>query len=444
MISRAEVSFAWPPAVPDGWSVARHSSLFKERDERGDTDLPLLAVTIADGVLMQSDYVEQNGRKPVATGDLLTYKTARRGDLVYNKMRMWQGALGRAPVDGQVSPAYVVLAPSERVFSPFFEYLFRSAPFVVEAGRHSYGIADDQNSLRYEDFKAIHSPLPPLEEQRRIVAFLDRETARIDELVREQERLVEVILERRAAVTMAAVSGADSGEPLETADVPWLRRRAVSWRDVRVRFVAKLGTGHTPSRSRPELWEDCTIPWVTTGEVAQLRDDRIEYLHQTRENISQLGLMNSAAVLHPAGTVVLSRTASAGFSGIMAVPMATSQDFVTWTCGPELRPRFLLLCLRAMRDDLLGRLAMGSTHKTIYMPDVESLKIPLPSVEEQDLIVERTWRPLHKMDEMVDDLREQSWLLNERRSALITAAVTGQLDLTDWRPPDDAALGEVA
>ncbi len=72
--------------------------------------------------------------------------------------------------------------------------------------------------------------------------------------------------------------------------------------------------------------------------------------------------------------------------------MATSQDFATWTRGPLLRPRFLLLCLRAMREDLLGRLAMGSTHKTIFMPDIQSLRIPLPPVDEQDEIVEAVWQ----------------------------------------------------
>ena len=110
-----------------------------------------------------------------------------------------------------------------------------------------------------------------------------------------------------------------------------------------------------------------------------MRSDREEYISETREMISELGIANSSATVHPAGTVVLCRTASAGYSAMMADDMATSQDFATWTCGPLLRPRFLLLCLRAMRQDLLGRLAMGSTHQTIYMPDIESLRIPLPT-----------------------------------------------------------------
>ena len=161
----------------------------------------------------------------------------------------------------------------------------------------------------------------------------------------------------------------------------------------------------------------------------QIRDDRIEYLSETREMISELGIANSSAELHPAGTVVLSRTASAGFSAIMATDMATSQDYVTWTCGPRLRPRFLLLCLRAMRQDLLGRLAMGSTHQTIYVPDIQSIRIPLPPLEEQDQLVEWVWQRLRRIDAATDAIRRQIDLLKERRQALITAAVTGQLEI---------------
>ncbi len=106
--------------------------------------------------------------------------------------------------------------------------------------------------------------------------------------------------------------------------------------------------------------------------------------------------------------------------------MATSQDFVTWTCGPLLEPRYLLLCLRAMRADLLDRLARGSTHKTIYMPDVESIRIPLPPLVEQREMVEGTWRRLKPIDHAVDLHNRQITLLHEHRQVLVTAAVTGE------------------
>lgn len=272
-------------------------------------------------------------------------------------------------------------------------------------------------------------PITDLREQRAIADFLDAETARIDALITKKRALSDRLLERRAALTLDGVAGRLTS-PMEgraSTGLPWLSSYPDGWQTTKLTLVARLGSGHTPSRDHPEWWEDCTTPWVTTGEVAQMRGDRIEYIATTREMISELGMAHSSATLHPAGTVVLSRTASAGFSAIMGTEMATSQDFATWTCGPLLEPRFLLLCLRAMRSDLLGRLAQGSTHQTIYMPDIEAIRIPLPPLDEQHRIVEATWASLGPIDRAVDLLEKQIALLQERRQALITAAVTGEI-----------------
>lgn len=264
-------------------------------------------------------------------------------------------------------------------------------------------------------------------QQRAIADFLDGETARIDALIAKKRRLIELLDEMRMPLVTDGVRGVLIGADQVPARLPWLESRASGWREAKLTLVADLGTGHTPSREHPEWWVDCSIPWITTGEVAQMRSDRIEFIAATRESISELGIENSSAVMHPAETVVLCRTASAGYSAIMGRDMATSQDFVTWNCGPLLRPRFLLLCLRAMRQDLLGRLAMGSTHKTIYMPDIESLRVVLPPVEEQDQIVNEVWRRLRPVHQAMDATTRQIDLLVEHRQALITAAVTGEL-----------------
>ena len=209
--------------------------------------------------------------------------------------------------------------------------------------------------------------LPPIDEQCRVADFLDVETARIDSLMTAQRQARTVLLERRAANAFAAVTGSGIPEGMPSR-LAWADTLPAAWQSVKLGHFAQMGSGHTPSRAHPEWWEDCTIPWITTGEVSQVRDDRREVLTETRERISEIGMANSAAELHPKGTVVLCRTASAGYSAVMGEDMATSQDFATWACGPKLDPFSLLWCLRVMRSDLLGRLAMGSTRKTIYMP----------------------------------------------------------------------------
>jgi type I restriction enzyme S subunit len=202
----------------------------------------------------------------------------------------------------------------------------------------------------------------------------------------------------------------------------WMGETPEHWDLARLKYVARLGTGHTPSRQHPEYWEDCTIPWVTLADVWQLRDGRQTKIDETTEKISELGLANSAAVLHPAGTVILSRTASVGFSAILAVDAATSQDFMTWTCGPRLEPAYLLCVLRAMQQEF-RRLVMGSTHKTIYMPDIERLTIPLPPLDEQRAVVRALASELKRIDAVVDAKTRLLALLRERRQQMIRNAV---------------------
>ena len=137
--------------------------------------------------------------------------------------------------------------------------------------------------------------------------------------------------------------------------------------------LARLESGHTPSRRHPEYWNG-TIPWVSIRDAKAHHNGRIL---ETRENINELGLANSAARLLPEDTVCLSRTASVGYVVVMGRPMATSQDFVNWVCSSELYPYFLKLIFVAEGSNLL-RFSSGAVHQTIYFPEVKAFYICHP------------------------------------------------------------------
>ncbi|MBQ1026503.1 restriction endonuclease subunit S [Micromonospora sp. C95] len=205
-------------------------------------------------------------------------------------------------------------------------------------------------------------------------------------------------------------------KPLPAAGLRWLESHSNRWPVVPLRFIARMGTGHTPDRSKPNFWEGCTIPWVTTPDVTS-RPQSVKPLMDTQQKISAVGLANSAAVLHPAGTVMLSRTASVGFSILIGRPMATTQAFVTWTPGPLLDSRYLLLVLMAMNQEW-DRLAYGSTHKTIYLPDLESLRVPLPPLEEQRRIADFLDTETRLLDLVAASKGSLHGLLRERLNAV--------------------------
>jgi type I restriction enzyme, S subunit len=320
-----------------------------------------------------------------------------------------------------------VVRPGPDIEPRYLLYVLQSHNFLRLGEAEMYGVAG-QKRVPDDLIRNWTIDLPPMDGQCRIADFLDAETTRIDLLVSAQIKARIILLERREANVFCAVTGKNIAGH-RPSHLAWADSLPTKWQSVKLGHVARMGSGHTPSRSRQDWWENCTIPWITTGEVSQVRDDRREALTETRERISEIGMANSSAELHPEGTVVLCRTASAGYSAVMGEDMATSQDFVTWTCGPRLDPFYLLWCLRAMRADLLGRLAMGSTHKTIYVPDLQMLRIPLPPLPEQHRIVASIRANNSAVDSAVDVIDRQLALLSERRQALITAAVTGQIDV---------------
>ncbi|MEI8181010.1 restriction endonuclease subunit S [Aestuariivirga sp.] len=208
----------------------------------------------------------------------------------------------------------------------------------------------------------------------------------------------------------------------------WFGKLKTQWPVVPLRSVAKLGTGHTPSRSVPEYWETCTIPWVTVEDIRREGEWAMTPLMKTEQHISELGLANSAAVLHPAGTVMLSRTASIGLSCITGRPMATTQAFVTWTPNSDvLYGRYLLAALKAMGQQF-EYLAYGATHLTIYFPDISLLRVPLPPLGVQKAIATFLDRETAKIDDLIVEQQRLIELLKEKRQAVISHAVTKGLN----------------
>jgi len=150
------------------------------------------------------------------------------------------------------------------------------------------------------------------------------------------------------------------------------------WRWTLLTSVAKLESGHTPSRRRPEYWSG-DIPWLSLKDIKGL-DSR--YIRDTMDKPTVLGIENSSARLLSPGTVALCRTASVGKVVILGREMATSQDFANWVCGPKLDPEYLYWAIQCSSSTFKLE-KQGSTHKTIYMPVLERLNVLLPPLEEQ-------------------------------------------------------------
>lgn len=176
--------------------------------------------------------------------------------------------------------------------------------------------------------------------------------------------------------------------------------------------VAQLESGHTPSRRHPEYWND-GIPWIGIKDATENHGRTIT---DTYQHVSELGLANSSARLLPAGTVCLSRTASVGFVVVMGRPMATSQDFVNWVCGPNIDAQYLKYVLLAEKEAFL-RFASGTTHQTIYYPEAKAFHVCLPPIDEQKAIA----KILSSLDDKIELNRRMNATLEAMARALFKA-----------------------
>lgn len=193
------------------------------------------------------------------------------------------------------------------------------------------------------------------------------------------------------------------------------------WQWTKLTDVARLESGHTPSRSRPEWWGG-DISWMSLTEIRAL-DGR--WVEETQIKTNAAGVANSAARVLPRGTVCFSRTASVGFVAIMANPMATSQDFANWVGGDEIDPEFLMHALIRSRTELRA-LATGATHKTIYMPTLQAFHVCLPDRRTQERIVARLKAQLGAVKQMRQAATAQLEEINRLPARLLAQAFDHQ------------------
>lgn len=197
----------WIGDIPAHWDAPRIATLFREAFRKPDPDLPVLSVSIHNGVSDGELSDDERDRKVALSEDRTKYQGVEPGDLVYNMMRAWQGAFGAVAVSGLVSPAYVVARPIAEFRTKFLEHLLHTKSAAEEIRRYSRGIADFRMRLYWEYFRDIRVCLPPLPEQDEILSHIDRETARIEGLIEKTERSIALLKEKRAALITAAVTG---------------------------------------------------------------------------------------------------------------------------------------------------------------------------------------------------------------------------------------------
>ena len=195
----------WLGDIPAHWGIVRNMALFAHRVESGIVGLPVLQVSLRSGITAED--LDQFGRPKRLIADAKKYKRIYKGDIAYNTMRMWQGAVGVSPSEGLVSPAYVVLKPRQETCPAFYDFIFHTEVYKQQVNRQSTGIVSDRNRLYWDSFKQMPNLTLPPAEQKEIVAFIGNETNVLTTAITRTEREIALMQEYRTRLTADLVTG---------------------------------------------------------------------------------------------------------------------------------------------------------------------------------------------------------------------------------------------
>lgn len=400
------VEYDYVAKIPEGWQLLPNIAVFAERIERGFVDEELLSVTIGRGVIRQTDV---DIKKDSSNEDKSKYKLIKIGDIAYNRMRMWQGALGYSDYRGITSPAYVILKPKMEINQRFFHYMFRTGFYTNYSKRFSYGIVDDQLSLRYVDFKRMYSIFPPLETQNAIVEYLDRKTKKTQEFIQKKERLIELLEEEKRTFISISVKNDGTNTPKH-------------WKLSKLKFaITKLGDG---LHSTPEYVDDSDYYFINGNNLI---DGKITITESTRcisesEHKKHKKDLSKQTVFYSINGTI----GNIAFYNNEKVALGKSAAYIN--CGKTLMPEFLFFVLQSkIVIDFYGQEVTGTTIFNLGLQSLKNTPISIPPINEQKNVVNEIMIGLKKLDSAISNAKFEINKAKEFQESLIIQMVTGQL-----------------
>jgi len=436
--SRYQAYFAveggWFNELPAHWQKLPSNRVFEQRRESAKEDDEQLSATQKYGVVPQSLFMALDDRKvTLALAGTDNFKHVDEGNFVIS-LRSFEGGIELSNYSGCVSPAYTCLKARKPIANDYYKFALKCSDYILALQSVTQGIRDGKN-ISYGEFSRLSVPYPPLLEQLAIATFLDRETAKIDALIAEQQRLIELLQEKRQAVISHAVTkGLNPDAPMKDSGVEWLGEVPEHWAVGKLSYYSVIGTGATPDRQRSDYWNG-DIPWIKTGEV------RYEDIHQAEESISELALNETSCSLLNPGTLLMAlygQGVTRGRVGMLAIQASCNQACATIAPTDSLNGRYLELYLTNAYEHIRS-LGNETTQQNLNLDFVRELELLLPPTEEQQLIWQACKERAVGMDSLLGCSLDAIALLQERRSALISAAVTGQIDVRGLVPEASTA-----
>ena len=430
----------WLGEVPGHWNIDRlkrslvscKNGIWGDEAKQDENDIPCVRVADFDRQKLRVELNEPTIRN--VTAKERVGRVLEQGNLLLEKSGGGElQPVGCVVLYDDPKPAvcsnFVAKMQIGDAMDPSFWRYVHAAAYAIRLTIGSINQTSGIQNLDQDRYFNERAAFPTFEEQQTIAAFLDRETAKIDALIAEQQRLIELLKEKRQAVISHAVTkGLNPNAPMKDSGIEWLGEVPEHWSLPKLKHFTNFSGGGTPSRENQSFWNG-DIPWVSP------KDMKIQRIQVAEEYITETGLISSSSSLLPAGLVlmvvrsgILKHTIPVA---INEVPVALNQDMKALRFSHNSCLNwFFLRWVQGLNDLLLHAWAkQGATVESIEHSYLAETIIPMPPFTEQQTITAFLDNETAKLDTLTTEAKTAITLLQERRTALISAAVTGKIDV---------------
>ncbi|MBU9857157.1 restriction endonuclease subunit S [Rahnella bonaserana] len=422
-----ESGVEWVGSMPSHWTI---EPLFSNCDapiEKNSDGREKNVLSLSYGNIIPRDVDDNFGLLPESFN---TYQLVypqniilRLTDLQNDKRSL---RVGFSKQQGIITSAYLKLVFTKKMSSPFMYRLLHS----YDTTKVFYGMGGGlRQSMKFEDFRRLPLLIPSFAEQTQIAAFLDHETAKIDTLIGKQQQLIELLKEKRQAVISHAVTkGLDPDVPMKDSGVDWLGEVPEHWKVIYIKHLSEVKRGASPRPIDDQKYfdEEGEYAWTRIADVSLAG----MYLKDTQQRLSSLG--SSLSVKLERGELFLSIAGTVGKPCITTSKACIHDGFVYFP-SLKINNKYLFYIFDAGQA-YLGLGKMG-TQLNLNTDTVGCIKVALPPSLEIHEIVSYIVKQKEKYDLLITSAYEFIELIQERRTALISAAVTGKIDVRDWQVP---------
>lgn len=417
----------WLGKIPNHWIIRRIKNLFELRNEKNYEaleDVNLISLYTDKGVVQHSDLTETTGNKAVTAEG---YKIVKEDDIVVNIILCWMGAVGRSAYNGVTSPAYDVYKPLHDTNSKYYHYLFRTSQFNGECYRYGRGIMLMRWRTYSSEFRAISVPLPPEDEQERIVNFLDKKIDDVDRLIGNVQKQIEKLKSyKQSLISEVVTKGLDPNVPMKDSGVEWIGEIPEHWNIVATKYIFSILSGATPKSEVIENW-DGDITWITPADY---KTEDV-YVSEGRRNISDIGFQSCSTSLIPTNSIIFSKRAPIGAVAINTRELCTNQGCLSCVNkdaeNNNIKYFYYVMSIATEHYELSGS---GTTFKEISASNFANFLLPYPTSEEQNDIVEILDNKCSNVDRLITIKQSKIEKLEQYKRSLIYEYVTGKKEVS--------------